>query len=253
MTYAIRHVNGYFIFPSAHITAFSFHACPPLFSFRRNREAHACHPGFGKNPLLLPRFFALAAPSFKGRWAKTRSAYSQYMLPPATFSVLDRQRMLLSSSFQPLSSTSTTNCKAGRKKKGNEAGRGAVNGVRPGYKYLESSRGIFNASFIGFFQQPRQWKSNSHLCTLTLHLQTPPVRNQTATATTVSINAAMMHPSKHKMGFSDFRDAILIQPPSFKKKKEYVLEELLGRGGFGKVVKALWTPPGGEPKEVALK
>ncbi|KIR71394.1 CAMK/CAMK1/CAMK1-CMK protein kinase [Cryptococcus deuterogattii CA1014] len=62
-----------------------------------------------------------------------------------------------------------------------------------------------------------------------------------------------MHPSKHKMGFSDFRDAILIQPPSFKKKKEYVLEELLGRGGFGKVVKALWTPPGGEPKEVALK
>lgn len=63
----------------------------------------------------------------------------------------------------------------------------------------------------------------------------------------------MMHASKHKMGFSDFRDAILIQPPSFKKKKEYVLEELLGRGGFGKVVKALWTPPEREPKEVALK
>ncbi|TYJ56236.1 hypothetical protein B9479_003081 [Cryptococcus floricola] len=58
---------------------------------------------------------------------------------------------------------------------------------------------------------------------------------------------------RHKMGISDFRDAILTQPPSFKKKKEYKIEELLGRGAFGKVVRATWTPPGGEKKEVALK
>ncbi|ODO04909.1 hypothetical protein I350_05519 [Cryptococcus amylolentus CBS 6273] len=58
---------------------------------------------------------------------------------------------------------------------------------------------------------------------------------------------------RHKMGISDFRDAILSQPPSFKKKKEYKIEELLGRGAFGKVVRATWTPLGGEKKEVALK
>lgn len=52
---------------------------------------------------------------------------------------------------------------------------------------------------------------------------------------------------------SDLRDALLSQPKSFKKKKEYSLEELLGRGGFGKVVRATWRPPGGEEKEVALK
>ena len=52
---------------------------------------------------------------------------------------------------------------------------------------------------------------------------------------------------------SDIRDVLLSQPPSFKKKKEYVLNELLGRGAFGKVVRATWTPPEGEPKEVALK
>ncbi|WVQ77411.1 hypothetical protein IAR50_007096 [Cryptococcus sp. DSM 104548] len=55
------------------------------------------------------------------------------------------------------------------------------------------------------------------------------------------------------MGISDFRDAILSQPPSFKKKKEYTLNELLGRGAFGKVVRATWNPPNGEKKEVALK
>jgi calcium/calmodulin-dependent protein kinase I len=56
------------------------------------------------------------------------------------------------------------------------------------------------------------------------------------------------------MGFSsDVRDRLLSQPSSFKKKKEYVLEEVLGRGGFGKVVRATWSPKDGEKKEVALK
>jgi calcium/calmodulin-dependent protein kinase I len=56
------------------------------------------------------------------------------------------------------------------------------------------------------------------------------------------------------MGFqSDLRDALLSQPKSFKKKKEYTLLEVLGRGGFGKVVRAKWSPPAGEKKEVALK
>jgi len=56
------------------------------------------------------------------------------------------------------------------------------------------------------------------------------------------------------MGFSsDIRDHLLPQPSSFKKKQYYVLEELLGRGGFGKVVRATWSPPGGQVREVALK
>ncbi|WVQ94555.1 hypothetical protein IAU59_001635 [Kwoniella sp. CBS 9459] len=55
------------------------------------------------------------------------------------------------------------------------------------------------------------------------------------------------------MNMSNFRDAVLAQPPSFKKKKEYTLEEVLGRGGFGKVVRATWTPHGGEKRDVALK
>ncbi|WVF67069.1 hypothetical protein IAT40_001813 [Kwoniella sp. CBS 6097] len=55
------------------------------------------------------------------------------------------------------------------------------------------------------------------------------------------------------MNMSNIRDCVLAQPPSFKKKKEYVLEEVLGRGGFGKVVRATWTPHGGEKKDVALK
>jgi calcium/calmodulin-dependent protein kinase I len=53
---------------------------------------------------------------------------------------------------------------------------------------------------------------------------------------------------------SELRDHLLSQPQSFKKKKEYVLEELLGRGGFGKVVRASWTPSDGrEKRDVALK
>lgn len=52
---------------------------------------------------------------------------------------------------------------------------------------------------------------------------------------------------------SDLRDTFLSQPKSFKKKKEYTLEEVLGRGGFGKVVRAKWSPPDGEKKDVALK
>lgn len=52
---------------------------------------------------------------------------------------------------------------------------------------------------------------------------------------------------------SDLRDHLLSQPASFKKKKEYTLLEVLGRGGFGKVVKAQWAPVGGEKRDVALK
>jgi calcium/calmodulin-dependent protein kinase I len=51
---------------------------------------------------------------------------------------------------------------------------------------------------------------------------------------------------------SNIRDALLPQPPSFKKKKEYTILETLGRGGFGKVVKAHWRGEG-EGKDVALK
>ncbi|WWC68882.1 uncharacterized protein I206_102818 [Kwoniella pini CBS 10737] len=55
------------------------------------------------------------------------------------------------------------------------------------------------------------------------------------------------------MNISNIRDHVLSQPPSFKKKKDYQLEELLGRGGFGKVVRATWTPSEGGKKDVALK
>jgi calcium/calmodulin-dependent protein kinase I len=51
---------------------------------------------------------------------------------------------------------------------------------------------------------------------------------------------------------SNIRDALLPQPPSFRKKKEYTILETLGRGGFGKVVKAHWKGEG-EGKDVALK
>jgi calcium/calmodulin-dependent protein kinase I len=52
---------------------------------------------------------------------------------------------------------------------------------------------------------------------------------------------------------SELRDHLLSQPKSFKKKKEYTLLELLGRGGFGKVVRAEWSPPHKPKQEVALK
>jgi len=52
---------------------------------------------------------------------------------------------------------------------------------------------------------------------------------------------------------SNIRDALLPQPASFKKKKEYTLLETLGRGGFGKVVKAHWIKEGQEGMDVALK
>jgi len=56
------------------------------------------------------------------------------------------------------------------------------------------------------------------------------------------------------MGYkSDFRDHVLSQPPSFKKKKNYVLRKELGRGGFGQVLQATWNPPGGKKVDVAIK
>ncbi|KAF8306760.1 Pkinase-domain-containing protein [Clavulina sp. PMI_390] len=56
-----------------------------------------------------------------------------------------------------------------------------------------------------------------------------------------------------------FKDALLRQPSSFSKKKNYELHAQLGEGTFGKVLQATWTPPqdlpayGGKPIDVALK
>lgn len=50
------------------------------------------------------------------------------------------------------------------------------------------------------------------------------------------------------------KDAILPQPASFAKKKRYELQTVLGTGSFGKVIKAVWSPPDGSPSTVvALK
>jgi calcium/calmodulin-dependent protein kinase I len=40
-----------------------------------------------------------------------------------------------------------------------------------------------------------------------------------------------------------FGSSILPQPPSFKKKRNYVLHEELGSGTFGKVIRATWVKP----------
>ncbi|KIY53133.1 Pkinase-domain-containing protein, partial [Fistulina hepatica ATCC 64428] len=45
------------------------------------------------------------------------------------------------------------------------------------------------------------------------------------------------------------KDAILPQPPSFNKKKNYELLDVIGTGTFGKVVKALWHVP---PEQFAI-
>ncbi|KAG8913522.1 hypothetical protein FRC01_004495, partial [Tulasnella sp. 417] len=49
------------------------------------------------------------------------------------------------------------------------------------------------------------------------------------------------------------KDAILPQPASFAKKKRYELQTVLGTGSFGKVIKALWSPPGASPTTAALE
>ncbi|KAJ9109048.1 hypothetical protein QFC21_000374 [Naganishia friedmannii] len=52
------------------------------------------------------------------------------------------------------------------------------------------------------------------------------------------------------------KDHLLKQPPSFAKKKEFKLQEVLGVGAFGKVVRAEWRnapPPGDRVRDVALK
>ena len=47
------------------------------------------------------------------------------------------------------------------------------------------------------------------------------------------------------MGLKDLKESLLPQPPSFSKKKSYVLHQVLGTGTFGKVIHATWTPPKG--------
>ncbi len=42
---------------------------------------------------------------------------------------------------------------------------------------------------------------------------------------------------------------ILPQPPSFEKKKNYEINEVLGEGTFGKVVRATWHVP---PEQVVV-
>ena len=50
----------------------------------------------------------------------------------------------------------------------------------------------------------------------------------------------------------DLRDAVLWQPPSYKKRKQYVLRKELGRGTFGQVVAATWKTQG-KKVDVAIK
>jgi len=57
-------------------------------------------------------------------------------------------------------------------------------------------------------------------------------------------------PSVHS--FADLKEAVLPQPASFQKKKQYHIHSLLGRGTFGKVLRATWLAR--EPHiDVALK
>ncbi len=49
------------------------------------------------------------------------------------------------------------------------------------------------------------------------------------------------------------KDALLPQPASFVKKKNYELLNVLGTGTFGKVIEAKWHPPGLPERPAALK
>ena len=49
------------------------------------------------------------------------------------------------------------------------------------------------------------------------------------------------------------KESFLPQPPSFSKKKAYELKEVLGKGTFGKVLRATWTRKDGSRLDVALK
>jgi len=52
--------------------------------------------------------------------------------------------------------------------------------------------------------------------------------------------------------FADLKESLLPQPPSFSKKKHYHIHSLLGRGTFGKVLRATWVAK--DPHiDVALK
>ncbi|KAG8933014.1 hypothetical protein FRC03_008634 [Tulasnella sp. 419] len=55
------------------------------------------------------------------------------------------------------------------------------------------------------------------------------------------------------MGKLNLKDSLLPQPPSFSRKKAYELKTVLGKGTFGKVINATWTPQNGKPLDVALK
>ncbi|KAK7694152.1 hypothetical protein QCA50_001332 [Cerrena zonata] len=43
-----------------------------------------------------------------------------------------------------------------------------------------------------------------------------------------------------------FKDSLLPQPPSFSKKKCYEIHQVLGKGSFGKVMRATWCVPPGQ-------
>ncbi|CCO36426.1 hypothetical protein BN14_10560 [Rhizoctonia solani AG-1 IB] len=49
------------------------------------------------------------------------------------------------------------------------------------------------------------------------------------------------------------QEKLLPQPPSFQKKLAYEIHEELGKGTFGKVLRATWTRKDGSKLDVALK